>query len=171
MFRQLRNFFFSTKDDQLKSYKKTVDSQNDSLGIQFPILHLDDDFPHDFQVFYNSEELIMRSIVAHWGWDLSGEKDVNDNNEFITDSNGIQYTVDHKIYSTKFSQGCSYAGEITGCVELPKFKRTIKDRLDEFVEDLYPEKEEIIKELINTINNADTFEELITFLDVDIYKL
>ncbi len=110
-------------------------------------------------------------MSGHWGWDLSGEKDVNDNNELITDSNGIQYTVDHKIYSAKFAQGCSYAGEIAGCVELPKFKRTVNDSLKEFIEDLYPEKGEIIKELINTINNADTFEELITSLDVEIYKL
>jgi hypothetical protein len=171
MFRRLKNLFFSTKDNQLKFQHKTVDSQNDSLGIQFPILHWDQDFPHEFRVFYNAEELVTESMYGHWGWDLTGDKNVHDNNELITDSNGIQYTVDHKVYSAKFSQGCSYAGEIIGCVELPELKKKIAYSLQEFFEELYPEKEEIIKELINTVNNTDTFEELINFLDVDVHQI
>ncbi|WP_298510031.1 hypothetical protein [uncultured Kordia sp.] len=141
------------------------------MGIEYPILYVDQDFSYEFSVFHEDEELVLQSISSHWGWDFEISKKVDTSTEIITDSNGIQYSVNHSIYSEKFKQGCSYADEIIGCIELPRLKKEIIRSLRKYIEERFPEKEESIKTLINIIRNVNTFEELIISLDVNLYKL
>ena len=133
---------------------------NDKL--KYPIILLCH-VPWDFEVFHSSTELIGESIGGHWGLNdyFSSE---TDELEIIIDSSGNTFKLSHEHYHKETKTGFSYPSKIEGTETLNNLKRKIIDGSSSFVSDIYPERENEIKDKLTDLNNLNSIQEVINYV-------
>ncbi|WP_298311846.1 hypothetical protein [uncultured Aquimarina sp.] len=144
-----------------KHLKKISDSLlNDNL--EYPIILLCH-VPWDFQVFNNPTELIGESIGGHWGLNDYFSKEA-DELEIVIDSSGKTYKLSHEHYHKETKTGFSYPSKLEGVETLDNLKKKIIEGSSSFFSDIFPEREEEIRDKQNDICDLTSIKEVITYV-------
>ncbi|MBW1299044.1 hypothetical protein [Aquimarina litoralis] len=141
--------------------QKIVDSLT-SDELQYPIIILCDVL-WDFRVFNTPEELIGGSIGGHWGLDHYFSGKTNEL-EIVIDSSGNTYKISHKHYHKETKTGFSYPSIPEGKETLENLKNRIIEGSTYFYSDIFPERENEIKDKQEYVSILDSIEEVIEYV-------